>query len=692
MSKKNANSTVAGINLSTKTEANPVTPLWLPEVLLHAEYWRGSGLLERLQQQVRIQRGRMGHYEVCDFVLLLIAYAVSGEESLAAFFAAIEPIKSLLMAAWGRHRCPVSSTVSRFLAAVDTPGLEALRQLFEADLFAHGLPVSTGVGLYDRCAQSHLVFDIDGTACAVRQRFLSWGKEYPQLKRRSSNACAPGYRGRKRGEAVRTRTTVAQAHSSEWLGTFGAPGSGTAAKDLEQACGLIRCYLEQSGLTPHSALVRLDGLYGSPGNLSIVQQAQLGYLVRCRDYPLLKHPAVQARLSAAIPEDWEFVHANQRQQLLDVGFIEDSARGYTAPMRLLIMRTPIAHKQKVRVGKRVGDFVYELFMTSEPMSRFRAIDVLGLYYGRGGFEKTLSDEDTEQDADRWCSWQPQGQEFWQILSQWVWNTRVWFGWQKESQAVLRQTLWSPALSVTNVPSNPGAAMIPASTAPTSSAGIVTEKAAYEPMKVAEGWARSLGKFSGKDFKIVDERTVLCPAGCRMHRRQIRYNRRGDQLLLFGINPRTCLQCVLRPQCHADGSASTDGRRVSVIRKKQLSTSPPEPEPLCSSDSLPALPPTIPHPILWVDVPATHLRRSFQQQLRHHATEIDPIDIQAKTDVSQQVILTRHQRAHHRLSWQERLQRNGRSDLVECWAIKLFGVPQQVSDFLKRLQQEHSKLN
>ncbi len=37
--------------------------------------------------------------------------------------------------------------------------------------------------------------------------------------------CAPGYRGRKRGEVVRTRTTVLQAHTQEWLGTFSNPGS-----------------------------------------------------------------------------------------------------------------------------------------------------------------------------------------------------------------------------------------------------------------------------------------------------------------------------------------------------------------------------------------------------------------------------------------------------------------------------------
>jgi hypothetical protein len=38
-----------------------------------------------------------------------------------------------------------------------------------------------------------------------------------------------------------------------------------------------------------------------------------------------------------------------------------------------------------------------------------------LYLHRGAFETVLSDEDQEQDPDRWCSHTACGQEFWQIL-------------------------------------------------------------------------------------------------------------------------------------------------------------------------------------------------------------------------------------------------------------------------------------
>jgi hypothetical protein len=86
MSDLQFNPTVAGIEFTATEPANPVTPSWLAEVLLLGEYWRRTGLLDRLRTDVKVNRGRMGQYEVCDFVLLLLAYAVSGVETLQRFF------------------------------------------------------------------------------------------------------------------------------------------------------------------------------------------------------------------------------------------------------------------------------------------------------------------------------------------------------------------------------------------------------------------------------------------------------------------------------------------------------------------------------------------------------------------------------------------------------------------------------
>jgi hypothetical protein len=65
--------------------------------------------------------------------------------------------------------------------------------------------------------------------------------------------------------------------------------------------------------------------------------------------------------------------------------------------------------------------VYELFLTTTNSSAFTCADVLDLYLHLGSFETILVDEDQEQDTNRWCSRTTCGQEFWQILNQWIWN-------------------------------------------------------------------------------------------------------------------------------------------------------------------------------------------------------------------------------------------------------------------------------
>ena len=88
-----------------------------------------------------------------------------------------------------------------------------------------------------------MVFDIDGTREAARQRDLPQTDELPPEFRRLDDMCAPGYRGRKRGEVVRTRTTVSQAHSSQWLGTFGNRGNGRYREELRKGLSAIGRYL-----------------------------------------------------------------------------------------------------------------------------------------------------------------------------------------------------------------------------------------------------------------------------------------------------------------------------------------------------------------------------------------------------------------------------------------------------------------
>lgn len=687
MSENNVSFTVAGLEVTTTEQSNPAIPSWLSEALLVGQYWNQSGLLECLQQKVRVNRGRIGRYEVCDFVLLLLAYAVSEVETLKLFFEQLESVKSVLMSVWKRAECPVAATLSRFLADIDETAVEQLRSLFEADLLAHPIEMGAAMGLSDRIGKQWMVFDVDGTVKATRHRALVTAPTHPQLKRRSENACAPGYSGRKRGDYVRTRSTIACAHTHEWLGTFAAAGNGTPKTDLMRACDLIKRYLQTSGLALVQGIVRLDGLYGSASYVSELQQAQIAYAIRCRDYHLLNDSIIASVLKQAPHATITYPDSPHSRDLFDIPCLDSTRRGYHEPMRLVVVRMERFDKRKRAVGKCQGKYIHELFLTSLPVEQFTATDVLNLYNGRGGFEQVLSEEDREQDGDRWCSWQAQGQSFWQILNQWVWNWRIRAGAAQSPQLCARQTEWSPAL-----PENQSA-MTAASVETVQPALPVTHQRdsstpRYGEMTVAKGWGKSRHKYGGKDFKVIEDQFIECPEGHRMGRREIRYTRRGDMQMLFSVNPRICASCPVKHHCLSDDSKGTNGRRISVMRAKlpPIPTVALEPEitviaqaPIQTVQGTQAL--------IWTDIPATQLRREIRQHLRRHQTQIEQKPSNLQRIQFAPVHLTRSQRAHRRLSWAERLKRNAISSQTVQVSVQLFGISSKLVDFLNCLSEK-----
>jgi FAD/FMN-containing dehydrogenase len=148
-------------------------------------------------------------YEVIDFVAVLFGYAISGERTLEAFYEHLQPWADAFMALFGRDRLPARSTLSRFLAALDQTAVESLRTLFLKDGLSRPLEKEEQPGgLFERQGNHYLVFDVGGTREAARQRALPQMADQPAPQRRLRPLCAPGYTGRKRGEVVRSRTTI----------------------------------------------------------------------------------------------------------------------------------------------------------------------------------------------------------------------------------------------------------------------------------------------------------------------------------------------------------------------------------------------------------------------------------------------------------------------------------------------------
>jgi len=628
------------VKIQTTSESNPSTPSWFGEVVLMSSSLRKHSVLSKISEQVRFARKRFGCYETIDFLAVLFGYAISGERTLEEFYQRLQPFAVPFMALFDRDQLPSRSALSRFLAALTEAPVEALRTLFLDDLLVRPLTPDKQTGnLLDRAGTSWIVFDIDGTREAARQRALPQTDELPPAFRRLDDVCAPGYRGRKRGEVVRTRTTVSQAHSYQWLGSFGNKGNGHYREELRKGLAAITRYLTAYQLEPSHTLLRLDGQYGTGAALSEV--AGFAFVTRGKDYSVLDHPLVQARLH--LPPD-QFQQRPESQMVRSLYDCPQVSVGPAGVLCRVVVATHPATKKQSPVGVTRAGVVYELFFTNLPQHAFTACDVVELYLHRGAFEPLFSDEDQEIDPDRWCSQSAWGQECWQLIAQWVWNLRLELGHQVEPTP-LRTTEFAAALPHLNSQ----AATCAAPSAPASGYGPPTTATSFKT-----------GRFTGADFALQPDGTLRCPAGSTLLPHEHRREADGSLRVVYGASMHSCRPCPLREQCQWNGNATAKPRQVSVLL-----------HPLAVGDK----------PLLWRDWSRREHRRVCIQLVRHQRVEVSLSPPSADEPASAEMILSRAQRAHSRLSWEIRLARNARSEASGPVLIRLFGVPQAFADFL-----------
>jgi hypothetical protein len=638
----------SSVTIQTSCQSVPATPCWFGEVVLVTGYLQRQRVLSTIAEQVRFARRRFGHYDVIDFVAVLLGYAISGERTLETFYERVQPFATAFMALFGRDRLPARSTLSRFLAALDHAPVEALRTLFLADLLARPLEKEEQAGgLWDRQGTQWLVFDVDGTRQAARQRALPCTSDLPAAHRRFDEVCAPGYLGRKRGEIVRTRTTILQAHTHQWVGTFAGAGNGDYRGELRQAVKAISAYAKAQSLPPNQAVVRLDGQYGN--GAIVADLAGLGYVMRGKDYGLLDLPEVQARL--ARPADQQTTHpeTGTSRALFDFPHLLLTPTG---PRTRVIVATHPATTTPAPIGATRGEVVYELFYTALPQGAFTPADVVDLYLHRGAFECVLADEDQEQDPDRWCSHTAWGQEFWQILSQWLWNVRLELG-HGLHPTPMRTTEFAPAQAEAVV----------------SPEGTAQADISYRPPM----WAVSrMGCIAGSKFIPQADGTLRCPAGLPLYPQERRPERDGSLRVVYAARIGHCRPCSLREECQGYGTATKKPRRVSAVLW---------PEGPAPASSAPPPPPLASHPILWGDWERRCHRRELVKLLRSQRVDIRLAETSPPALPPPTCPLSRAERAHRRLSWTERLARNAAASASPSVSITLFGIPDAFAEAL-----------
>ncbi len=370
-----------------------------------------------------------------------------------------------------------------------------------------------------------------------------------------------------------------------------------------------------------------------------------------------------------------------QRELFDVGYIMDWLE--PVPDLALTCRVIVARQRaperpdEVTTGKVIGAFVYELFLTTAPAQCLRVNEVVELYYQRGGFEQVLSNEDAEQDPDRWCSCTPHGQEFWQILSQWVWNTRLELGMVAAAHG-LRTTRWDDAAVPTWIAAAEPAEAVPPYDAPATKPMV----AQYGPLEVAQNWGRASGRFTGDAFSVQEDGTLRCPADKILRPQERRTEADGTLRLVYRAKQADCRSCVLVRDCLGRQASGVHPRRVSAVRKRVVQSGgtkaaliheePPRMEGTAEQSE-----------VLWCDLPGYRIRHEYVAGLRRQRVTV----VQLCSDRSEAVlssaprIWTRAERAHRRLSWAARLARNRCPAGPPCYRVTVFGVVPALAAYL-----------
>lgn len=590
--------------------------------------------------------------------------------------------------------------------------------------------------------RSWLFFDIDPTHMTTLEHPDSADPARPPVRHPRAQVAAPGYPGRKRADAIRSRMTVLLSHAQMWALTFAQPGNGQRTPAVERACDTIARIRDRLPEPRRACVVRADGEFGTVPSIAIVVRHELHYLIRCKDYHgIFAQPAVRAALQAGSACEMRSPDSPVTRELLDVPHVawRNADGRLVVHARVVITRSPLPPGvTKPSVGHLHEGFVYEVFVTDLPAEALSAAEIVSLYLGRGLLEKTLADEDRELPTDRWVTDHGPGQDLFQVLCQWVWNQRIALGASLLDTPLPRVTRYDVPVTprdptpLSSVPDGrPAAATAePAAPAGTEPVKLAAHAAATDPVvpvraeatdaartEPVEPVARveatdatptepvtstaapipSAERFGPSVFVRDPQGEVQCPAGHRMHRVESRMRRDGPRER-YRAPRAACEACPLAPRCRGTAGPTSNGRIVDLplastdaASSVALASSPPVakasrrlPLPVDSptpSGAATARPRCLP---VWQHAAPcwTDLPASMMRRELQDTLDRQHVDISAPAPEPAYSpvprMIERDQRAHRRRTWDERLARNARRRNAPPITIHASGVPPKLA--------------
>lgn len=172
----------------------------------------------------------------------------------------------------------------------------------------------------------------------------------------------------------------------------------------------------------------------------------------------------------------------------------------------------------------------------------------------------------------------------------------------------------------------------------------------------------LAASEAQDFALQPDGTVRCPANQTLSAHERRKEADGSLRVIYAASIRSC-----RPWPDATSGVNGMAARPRSRSLRECASASTRRR-LCSAAAS-------------RDWSRREHRRACLQLVRHQRIEVSLPPPTAASPGTADVILSRAQRAHSRLCWQERLARNARVSPAGQVTIKLFGVPEHFATSL-----------